>query len=218
MKLRRSDWLLPLGLILLSGVPVLAGSVRLAMLASGVAATPETARFVSAPLPVVLHIVGATIYCLVGAFHFSAALRARFPRYHRLAGRVLVIAGLMAASSGVWMALSYAIVPADTPLLHAFRLAAGTGMAVSLVAGFIAIRRRRVGAHRAWMRRAYAIGQGAGTQALLGLPLILIFGKMDAIAYTAMMGAGWGINLAIAEGIGWRSRRRQIAGVAVPAL
>jgi uncharacterized membrane protein len=212
MTLRRSDWLIPLGLVLLSAVPVIAGSVRLAMLASGVSATPETVRFVSSPVPVILHIVGATIYCLIGAFQFSAALRARFPRWHRVAGRVLVVAGLTAAGSGIWMALTYAIVPADTPVLHAFRLAAGTGMAVSLVAGFLAILRGQVGIHRAWMRRAYAIGQGAGTQAVLGLPLILIFGQLDPVLYTAMMGAGWGINLAIAEWIGWRSRRpRRVA-------
>ena len=46
------------GLIALSIVPVLAGSMRLVQLASGAAVTVDNARFVAAPWPVVLHVIG----------------------------------------------------------------------------------------------------------------------------------------------------------------
>ncbi|MEO8756991.1 MAG: DUF2306 domain-containing protein [Devosia sp.] len=88
------------------------------------------------------------------------------------------------------MAMFYAIVPADDWLLHAFRLLAGTGMALSIVLGFLAIRRRDVSTHQNWMRRAYAIGIGAGTQALIQLPLLLVFGYPDHLSLALMMGAG----------------------------
>lgn len=39
-------------------------------------------------------------------------------------------------------------------------------MTVFIVLGIIAIRRRDLAAHRAWMVRGYALGIGAGTQAL----------------------------------------------------
>ena len=209
----RHDWPIVAGLITLSLIPVVAGMVRLTMLAGHPAVTPENARFVSAPLPVILHIIGATIYCSVGAFQFAPRLRARYPRWHRLAGRVLVVAGLTAALAGLWMAQFYAIVPADNCLLHAFRLLAGSGMAASLVLGFLAIRRGDVGTHQDWMRRAYAIGLGAGTQAVTQLPALLLFGPPDAMTLALLMGMGWGTNLGVAEWSIWRRRvtRRAVA-------
>jgi uncharacterized membrane protein len=205
----RADWLIPAGLIALAAIPVIAGMVRLTMLVGGPAVTPDNVRFVSAPIPVVLHIVGVTIYCILGAFQFSPGLRRRHPRWHRMAGWVLVVAGLVAALSGLWMAMFYAIVPADDLLLHVFRLLAGTGMAASILLGFAAIRRGDVTHHQNWMRRAYAIGIGAGTQALIQLPPLLVFGAPDDFGRALMMGAGWGINLGVAEWLIWRRRRRQ---------
>ena len=109
----KRDWPIVTGLIVLSLIPVAAGMVRLVLLAGHPAVTPDNARFVTMPLPVILHIIGATIYCMLGAFQFAPRLRARYPRWHRMAGRVLVIAGLIAALSGMWMAQLYAIVPAE---------------------------------------------------------------------------------------------------------
>lgn len=59
-------WLAVTGLLLLSLVPVVAGAARLTELASGAAVTPGNARF-DAPVPVVLHIVGATVFSVIGA-------------------------------------------------------------------------------------------------------------------------------------------------------
>ena len=205
----KSDWLIPAGLIALAFIPVAAGTARLVMLAGGAAVTPENARFIAAPVPVVLHIVSVTIYCVFGAFQFAPGIRRLHPRWHRIAGRVLVPTGLLAAFSGLWMAMTYAIVPPDNALLHAFRLLAGSGMAVSLMIGFVAIRRRDVEGHQGWMRRAYAIGQGAGTQAITQLPVILLFGPLDDMTRALMMGGAWVLNLCVAE---WLIRRRRSGG------
>lgn len=202
-----ADWLIPAALIALAFIPIVAGTFRLTMLAGGAAVTPENQRFFAAPVPVVLHIVSATLYCVVGAFQFAPGFRRNRPHWHRRAGRVLVGLGLVAALSGVWMALTYAIVPADTALLHGFRLFFGVAMAASIVLGFVAIRRRQVGVHQAWMRRAYAIGQGAGTQALSQIPLIMILGPLDPDTLALAMGGAWVLNLAVAEWLIRRQRR-----------
>jgi uncharacterized membrane protein len=203
----KSDWLIPAGLIALAFIPVAAGIARLVALAGGAAVTADNIRFFASPTPVVLHIIAVTIYCVLGAFQFSPGIRRNHPRWHRIAGRVLVPTGLVAALSGIWMAMSYAIVPADDALLHAFRLLAGSGMALSLVLGYAAIRRGEVERHQGWMRRAYAIGQGAGTQAITQLPPILLFGATDDLTKALMMGAAWVLNLAVAE---WLIRRRRL--------
>lgn len=202
----KADWLIPTGLILLATIPVAAGMFRLTMLAGGGPATPESVRFFASPIPVVLHIIGVTLYSIVGAFQFSPGFRRRWPRWHRIAGRVIVGAGLVAALSGLWMTMFYAIVPADDLLLRSFRLAAGSGMGLSIILGFLAIRRGNVGQHQDWMRRGYAIGLGAGTQALTQLPLLLLFGPPDHFGLALMMGGAWALNLAVAE---WLIRRRR---------
>lgn len=202
----RADWLIPTALIALAFIPVAAGMFRLTTLAGGAQVTPDNVRFFASPIPVVLHIVAVTVYCILGAFQFSPGFRRRRPDWHRAAGRILVGVGLVAALSGLWMAMFYAIVPADSTLLHAFRLFFGAAMAVSIVLGFTAIRRRNVSQHQAWMRRAYAIGQGAGTQALTQLPLLLLFGKPDELTLALLMGAAWVLNLAVAE---WLIRRQR---------
>ena len=195
----RAEWLIPAGLIALAFIPMAAGGFRLTTLFSHAAVTTENARFFAAPIPVVLHIFSVTIYCVLGAFQFAPGFRRRHLRWHRLAGRVLVGAGLVAALSGLWMATFYAIVPADNALLHGFRLFFGMAMAVAIGLGLFTVLHGQVAAHQAWMRRAYAIGQGAGTQALTQMPLVMAVGKLDPTTLALAMGGAWILNLAVAE-------------------
>ncbi|PPK68319.1 DUF2306 domain-containing protein [Actinokineospora auranticolor] len=188
---------LPLALVALSLIPVAAGAFRLSQLAGGAAVTTENARFFAAPIPVALHIVGATVFCVGGAFQFMPGLRRT--GWHRRAGRVILPCGLIAALSGLWMTATYDLPAHDGPLLAAFRVIFGTGMAVALVLGFLAIRRGHVAAHRAWLTRAYAIGVAAGTQALTTLPWVLVAGQPGEVPRALLLGAAWGINLAVAE-------------------
>ncbi|MFN8540077.1 MAG: hypothetical protein U0232_21675 [Thermomicrobiales bacterium] len=60
-------WILPAALLLFGALPVAAGLVRLTQLFGGAAITPANARFFESPVPVVLHIVGAAVYALLGA-------------------------------------------------------------------------------------------------------------------------------------------------------
>ena len=208
---KRAEWLIISGLFTLAFIPVVAGMVRLTQLASGCPVTPGNARFVDAPLPVVIHIISVTIYSLLGAFQFAPDFRRKRPDWHRAGGRILVVAGVVAASSGLWMAMFYAIVPADSALLHGFRLFFGTFMLISILLGYLAIRRRDVVQHEAWMRRAYAVALGAGTQALTQLPPLLLFGAPNEQTLALMMGGAWVMNLGVAE---WLIRRRPIGALA----
>ncbi|WP_343048250.1 DUF2306 domain-containing protein [Cellulomonas humilata] len=210
----RHAWRIPAGLILLSLVPMLAGAIRLAELAGGPEVTPDNARFVTMPLPVVVHIVAASVFCLLGAFQFHPGLRRRRPRWHRLAGRMVAPAGILAALAGLWMAVFAELPAGDGPLLEVFRVVFGSAMVAFLVLGVLAIRRRDVVTHSAWMTRGYAIGQGAGTQAVLFIPWTLA-GTVGETSRALIMGAAWVLNLAVAEWI-IRRRRRPDRAVARP--
>ncbi len=193
----RSIGWVPYPLIALIVIPAIAGSLRLVELAGGPHLMPANPRITASPVPVIVHIVCAVLYAVLGAFQFSTGLRRRWPVWHRVAGRVLVVLGLAVALSALWMTAFYPRVPGGA-LAHVFRLAFGTGMAASIILGFNAIRRRDIANHRAWMARAYALALGAGTQALtLGIGKA-VFGTSE-LNIALMLGAGWGINLAVVE-------------------
>lgn len=205
MRKSRSDWLVPAGLIVLSLVPAIAGTARVAGLAAEATITPENARFVAAPLPVVLHVLSAIPYSVFGALQFSNALRRRGARWHRISGRALVPCAVLVALSGLWMTLTYPWPAGDGTAVYFERLVFGVAMLVSVMIGVHAIRQRDFRAHGDWMTRAYAIALGAGTQVLTHIPWMLFAtGKPGETARGVMMGAGWVINVIVAE---WAIRR-----------
>jgi len=192
------------GLLLLSAIPLLAGAFRVVELAGGAAITAESARFFASPIPVVTHIVSALLFCMLGAFQFSARLRRSRPGWHRVGGRIAAPAGFVAALSGLWMTQFYPWSGYDGPALYVIRLLVGTAMVLSLVLSLSAIRKRDIQSHMRWMTRAYALGIGAGTQVFTHIPWFVFPDMQGELARTLSMAAGWVINLGVAE---WAIRR-----------
>lgn len=197
-------WLVA-GLLVLSVVPLASGAFRLTQLAGGAEITPANVRFFASPLPVVLHIVSAAVYALLGAFQFAAGFRRRYPGWHRAVGRLLVGCGLVVGLSGLWMTLFYPWPDGDGALLYALRLVFGSAMVVAILLGVTTIRRGEIQRHRAWMARGYALGLGAGTQVLTLAAGEVIAGPPSEFGRALLMGAAWVINLLVAE---WAIRRR----------
>ena len=198
MSARRRTWPLVTTLLVISAIPVTSGTLRLIEVAGGPAVLPANHRYGPFPLPLVLHIVSAITFALGGIVQFLPRFRRRHPAWHRRAGRVLVPAGLLAAGSGLAMTLFYEAQPRSGALLFVFRLVFGSAMVAGLVLGLTAVRRGDIAAHRAWMIRAYAIGLAAGTQAFTeGFAEALL--AHGVVASDLAKGAGWVINLAIAE-------------------
>ncbi len=191
-------WLVPAALLALGTVPVLAGSLRLVEQSGAAATMPSDARYDASPLPVVVHIVSATVFALLGALQFSPRIRRRHPAWHRRAGRGLVVAGLSVALSALWLNQFFPKAEAAREVLYPLRVAFGLAMVVSIILGLLAARRRDFTRHRAWMIRSYAIGLVAGTQVFtLGLGGVN-FGTAS-LTTALLMGAAWAINLVVAE-------------------
>lgn len=201
----------PAALLAVSVIPLVAGSLRVLEIAGGPQLLPANPRIEDSPFPLVVHVAAAAVYVVAGAFQFPARIRRAHRTWHRRAGRVLVAAALLVAGSGIWMTLAYPGAPGGL-LLWAIRLVAGSAIAVGVVLGVTAIRRRDVAAHRAWMIRAYALAAAAGTQTLtqgLGEGL---FGTTE-LSTALSVGAGWVVNALVAEAV----IRRPFAGRAPAA-
>lgn len=213
MSSRERGWPVPVALVGLSAIPVTAGALRLLQLAGGPSVFPADHRFDGFPLPLVVHIVGATTFALVGVLQFVPRFRRRHLAWHRRAGRVVAVAGLLVALSALWLTLFHEAQPGTGDVLYLLRLVFGSAMAACLVLGFTAVRRRDIASHRAWMIRAYAIGLAAGTQAFTEGIGGAIFGT-GLLAADLAKGAGWAINIAVAE---WAIRRPARRRAGVPA-
>lgn len=204
-----ADLRVPLALVALSAVPIFGGVVRLRSLWPGAAATLENARFVASPIPILVHVVAVTAYCLLGAFQFSTGIRHRWPRWHRQAGKLLAACGLFGGLTGLWMTVAYPIPRAlQGPLLYGVRAVVGVAMVASILLAWRRILERDVASHEAWMIRGYALGQGAGTQVFVLLPWMVISGQSGGFTRDVLMTLAWAINAALAEVIiRGRSRR-----------
>ena len=203
----KSGWPAITGLLLLSVLPVIGGVLRL----QEVSGEPVRTLLLASTVAIVAHIVAMTVYCVLGAFQFSPALRTRHA-WHRVAGRVLIPAGFVAALSAAWLAVFFGGPPEELALAMV-RLVFAVAMTLFLVRGVIAITRRDFVAHGAWMTRAYATAVSGGTQALVFALWTIALGEVDAFGEAWLVAAAFMINSAVAELLIRRRSRRLTRGV-----
>ncbi len=196
-------WPLLVSLALLSFIPVAAGVLRLIQVAGGPAIIPADHRYADFPAPVIVHIVASITFLLVGALQLVPGFRRRHMRWHRRAGRVLAVAGLLVAASAIWMTLFYERHAGTTDLIWVLRLMFGSFLASALILGVRAARHGDLATHRAWMIRAYVVALAAGSQAITEGIGGAIFGTAG-IRGDLAKASSWVIGMAVAE---WIIRR-----------
>jgi uncharacterized membrane protein len=153
------------------------------------------ANFVAHPWGIYIHVFAAVAALVAGPLQFSAALRARRPRVHRLLGRAYLGIGVaVGGASGLYMAqfaFGGAVPRAGFTLLALAWLHTGWR-------AYAAIRARDVAAHREWMVRNFALTLAAVTLRI-ELPLLLASGFSFEQAYAVVAWLCWVPNLLAAE-------------------
>jgi uncharacterized membrane protein len=194
-------WPVPAALLLFALLLFVTSSMRIFEIAGGPEETADNARFLVNPLQIYLHAGGGMLYLFLGAFQFSQPLRARFPKWHRLSGRAAVLAGVLAALSALWMTETFPQVPFNPHEVYGFRILFSLGWFACLALGINAAMNRDIANHRAWMMRAYAIGLGGSTTAIILGSWLLLYGTPSAKIFALATGAAWVINLLIVQRI-----------------
>jgi len=188
-------------IVVYSFIPTFGGLLRLVDLANGSSMLPDNLRALSAPLPIVLHILSSFVFCIFGAVQFSPSIRRNQPDMHQMVGRFVAIAGCVSAATGLWMTV-YFVFPAELQgsLLYVARIVLGIAMIGCIFRALVAIRSKNVPQHSAFMLRAYAIGQGASTQAFLGIGwMIFTQTELSGALRDVQMVFAWVLNLMVAE-------------------
>ncbi len=203
--LSKSEWTILIFVLVFSFIPTFGGLFRVLELAGGPAIAPANPRASSMPLPIILHILGSFLFCLLGAIQFLPSIRRRHPGAHRTFGRVVAVAGCLSAGSGMWMTHYYSFpISLQGNLLYWARIILGFLMIYFIVWSVLAVRSGNVPRHSANMLRAYAIGQGASTQTFIGIGWMILYGTEAAGPLRdAIMVLAWAINLLIAEALIW---------------
>ena len=185
---------LALTLAFATAIPILSAAFLAAQAPFG--AVPEDSqRMLTAPISFFLHATAGVLFGLTGPVQFARALRQRYGRLHRATGYVFIFSGLILGAAGLSL---LAQVPAiATPPLEVMRALTGVALIVALGLGLTA---RSLPRHRAWMIRAYAIGMGSGTVALVFFPLVVLSGEppRGLVADTIFVG-WWSLNILFAE-------------------
>jgi uncharacterized membrane protein len=164
---------------------------------TGSSAVPIDKAIVGYYASLVVHALPAGLTLIIGPWQFVPRLRARFPRLHRVMGRVYLISVVAASMAAAYAA---AVTPSGFALQVAFYLLIAAWLYTAAQA-YRTIRRREVALHRIWMIRNYAL-----TFAAVTLRVYLVIGTQVLPSsvpykdiYTAAAWAGLLGNVLVAE-------------------
>lgn len=155
------------------------------------------AEFVAHPLGVYLHVFAAAVALLLGPFQFSTRLRRARVYLHRWLGRIYLGVGvLIGGLSGLYISQF-----AFGGLIA--RLGFATLAVCWLFTGFrafLAILRKDINEHRAWMVRNFSLAFAA-VMLRLYIPVSVIAGVNFEVAYQVIAWLCWVPNLLVAQWI-----------------
>jgi uncharacterized membrane protein len=98
-----------------------------------------------------LHITGGTIALFAGPFQLWSGPRGRFPRLHRRTGYAYIWGAGLAASSSFYLAFH------TRPDFGLSLFILAVLWVLSIAMAFMAVRNKRIDAHRKWMVRSYIV-------------------------------------------------------------
>lgn len=143
-----------------------------------------------------LHALLASIALAIGPFQFHRGFLLRFRAFHRLLGKIYVIAAIVGSGLiGFYMAM-YSF---GGWITHVGFGALATATAFTTAMAFIKIRQGEVLAHREWMIRSFALIFAAVTLRLLLPLLVIIHGGNFTPAYQWVSWLCWVPNLLLVE-------------------
>jgi uncharacterized membrane protein len=147
----------------------------------------------------IVHFVPALFFTLILPFQLWPGSRRRYPRLHRIAGRIAAVAGVLFSLTGLLLPF---VMPARPFGERAYMTTFGGLFPILLGCGIAAARRHDYAAHRRWMLRVTAGALAPLTQRLI-LPLFLIAG-VDGMPrfWDLFLASAWfaaGVNFVIVE-------------------
>jgi len=128
-------------------------------------------QFADYPLVANSHGIFGAVYLLLAPLQFSKGLRNKYLNFHRWAGRLLLILGLIIGTSALFIGIIIPYSGFSEQLIIGFF---GSLFLVSLIISYKSIRAKKIQLHREWMIRALAIGLSIATMRLIFVPVLIL--------------------------------------------
>ncbi|REL25487.1 DUF2306 domain-containing protein [Thalassotalea euphylliae] len=131
--------------------------------------------------PAALYVHGGAgiLYFLTMPWQFSPRIRHKYPVWHKVAGRIVLISGCVMAVSGIWL---HQVLSPHEQGARFYSLIFTSGMiCVAFAMAISQISQRKVQAHQRWMARAVALTLTAITPLFVDLLILLLFSHVDTI-------------------------------------
>lgn len=141
-----------------------------------------------------IHIIGSCVAIVTGPMQFLAALRTRFPKWHRGVGYSYFVGVAVGGMAGLYSAT----VSMGGLVAHTGFFLLGVLWLATTTLALSAILQRRITLHREWMVRGYALTFAAVTLRLW-LPLLAAVSGSFEEAYQTVAWLCWVPNLIVAE-------------------
>ncbi|MCF6440922.1 DUF2306 domain-containing protein [Pseudoalteromonas luteoviolacea] len=173
------NWQVVSGLLLIMAIPGIPAIIIIALVLLGQTdvlgmADVINPQYLTAPAAILTHAMAGITFFLTMPWQFSPRLRIRYPRWHKIAGCIAVIAGCTMALSGIWLHLVL------SPNELGGRFISLVVMSIAIVGAFSVavwqIVRGHVTEHKKWMMRAVAISLAAITPLFIGMIVHLVLG------------------------------------------
>jgi uncharacterized membrane protein len=195
-------------LIIMSAISRLIGVGE--FLATGETADPDNRHYASHLLVTLLHLIPGTFFIVLGPLQFVSAIRNRWPAFHRVLGRLLVICGLMTAVTALVMNATFPPVggTAKSIAVVMFSLFDIAAFAIA----WRAIMKGQVAKHRDWMIRAYAILLSVSTARFFFIPYFIFYGMPNNLVIDTGMCSAFLVNWVMAEVIINKLNRKLVKG------
>ncbi len=158
-------------------------------------------RYYNNPLTSFLHLIPGALVALLGPLQFIPSLRKKHLRWHRLSGRIYVVAGATGAITGFLIGA-----------LHPFMGFNGVGFNEAMATAFFSalvllslgmavyhVRHKRIGLHREWMIRGFALLLAIATERLMLTAMMALLDIEIGILFGTSFWMAGLLHLAVAE-------------------
>ena len=196
------------GVLIITGLAAIVGRALFLLDAIALApADPDAAfnafdvRYFNNSFASFMHLVPGALVAALGPLQFIPALRKRALRWHRVSGRLYVASGLLGAITGFFIGV-----------LHPFMGINGQGFNEAMATAFFSalvifslcmaiyhVRHKRIGLHREWMIRGFALMLAIATERLMLTAMMLLLNIEIAILFGTTFWMAGVIHIAVAE-------------------
>jgi uncharacterized membrane protein len=121
---------------------------------------PFIDRYTAHPYQTLMHTAAGILYVILGPLQFAAPVRRRFPRIHRISGRIFLPLGILSGVAAFLITLWFPVWGAGINTL--ISLVASIFMVFAFVYAYRLVRQRNFLKHREWMLRGFATGIAVG--------------------------------------------------------